>query len=52
MDESLGADRISWLGADVRLGQRRSKARWTAMSLVRANRWDRCFIEGGFGRLG
>ncbi len=61
--EGLGADRNSWLGAGVRLQQRRSKAIWTAMSLVRGNKWDRkskaiwtamslvrstrCSIEGG-----
>ncbi len=50
--ESLGADRLSWLGAGLRLEQRRSTAIWTARSLVKGNRWDRCFLEGGSGRLG
>ncbi len=50
--EGLEKDRLSWLEAGVRSGQRRSKARWTARSLVRGNRWDRGTIQGGSGRLG
>ncbi len=50
--EGLGADRLTGLGAGPRLGQIRAKAISAARSLVRGNRWDSCFIEGGSGRLG
>ena len=47
--EGLEADRLSWLEAGVRSGQRRFKAIWTAKSLVKGDRWDRGrgIIEGG-----
>ncbi len=44
--KEIGADKLSWLKTGLRLGQRWSEARWTARSLVRGNKWDRCFIEG------
>ncbi len=36
--KGLGADKLSWLGTILRLGQRWCKARWTARSLLRGNR--------------
>ncbi len=50
--EGLGAYRLSLIEAGLRLGQIGAKARWTPRSLVRGNKKDRCFIEGGSRRLG
>ncbi len=36
--EGLEANKLTWLGTGLRLGQRRSKATWTARCLVRGNR--------------